>query len=267
MRVHILDVGQGDTIIVEMPMGVKKKAFGVIDCYRFDDVTAPYLQKLKVEELAFVCGTHPHHDHIKDIPKLLKRYKVGEYWDSGYIPEYQPHYWLKLFDCLENYDIKKVVLRSGTSIHFGETIFHALSPAPSLSLDSNDPYFNNNNASIVISVQYGRSRVLLTGDANFGCWAYIWMTHKDLMKAQAVKISHHGSMHGNFLECLEYIRPKYAIISVGAKNVYDMPHDNVMKFLSEKIIRDPKNIFLTRDHGHIIVTSNGSRRLKITKEK
>lgn len=266
MRVHILDVGQGDTIIVEMPVGAKKKVFGVIDCIRFNDVTLPYLRELKVEELAFVCGTHPHADHMLDIHKLLGTYegKVGEYWDSGYIPEYPTDYQERLFDILQYNHIKTVVVRSGTRFQFGETSLHVLSPPAVLSRDSKDPNFNNNNASIVISIQYGLSRILLAGDANFGCWANIWVTHKDLMKAHAVKISHHGSMHGNFLECLEYINPRYAIISVGADNVYNFPHKSTMEFLIDKVIKDPNKIFITRDHGHIIITSNGSRILKIT---
>ena len=264
-----MDVGQGDTIIIEMPMGPEKKAFGVIDCIRFDDVTLPYLQELDVEELAFVCGTHPHADHVEDIPKLVETYegKVGEYWDSGYKPEYEARYQEDLIQYLEKTLIKKVVVRSGTQFHFGNTILHVLNPPPNLSRDSKDPKLNNNNASIVISVQYGLSKILLTGDANFGCWAHIWVTHKDLMKAQAVKISHHGSIHGNFLECLEYIDPRYAIISVGANNVYNFPAKSTMEFLLEKIIKDPNRIFTTQDHGHIVITSDGSQKLKVTTEK
>jgi len=267
MRLRILDVGQGDTIIIEMPMGAEKKAFGVIDCIRFDDVTLPYLQELDVKELAFACGTHPHLDHIQDIPKLFETYKVGEYWESGYKPEYEAAYQKDLIQYIEASLIKKVIVRAGTQIQFGETILHILSPPPSLSWDSKDPIFNNNNASIVISVQYGLSRVLLTADANFGCWAHIWVTHKHLMKAQAVKISHHGSIHGNFLECLEYIDPKYAIISVGADNLYNFPAKSTMEFLLERIIGDPNRVFITRDHGHITITSNGSQKLEITTEK
>ncbi len=264
-----MDVGQGDTIIVEMPLGAGKKAFGVVDCIRFDDVTYPYLQKLGVEELAFVCGTHPHADHIGDIQKLLEVYrgKVGEYWGSGYKPEYEGAYQTNLIQYLKHYQIKKVIVRSGTQVHFGETVLHILNPPPNLSRDSTDPKFNNNNASIVISVQYGLSKVLLTGDANFGCWAHIWVTHKNLMKAQAVKISHHGSIHGNFLECLEYIDPGYAIISVGANNVYNFPAKSTMEFLLEKILKDPSRLFITRDHGHVVITSNGSKKLRITTEK
>ena len=128
LKVHVLDVGHGDSIILEMPMGDREKAFGVIDCIKFDDITRPYLEELNVQELAFVCGTHPHEDHILEIQKLLETYegKVGEYWDSG--KEHTLQEYLDLIDYVDEKNIQTEFVRSGSSIRFGRTRLHILAP-------------------------------------------------------------------------------------------------------------------------------------------
>jgi competence protein ComEC len=257
-------VGHGDTIILEMPVKKKEKIYGVIDCVKFDDVTLPYLEELGVEELVFVCNTHPHLDHIRDIQKLLEHYedKVGEYWDSG--KEHTIDEYLDLTDYLLDNDIPTEFVRSGSRVRYGKTNLHILSPPGKLFLDEKEAY-NINNASIVILVQHGLSKVLLSGDAQFANWANVRVNHRDILGAQALKLSHHGSKHGNFLECFEVIKPSYAIISAGTRDTDKFPHKSTIDALKE--IMDPKRIFITRDCGDIIITCKGSRRLKITTER
>lgn len=261
---HILDVGHGDTIILEMPVKDREKAYGVIDCIEFDDVTLPYLEELGVEELAFVCSTHPHLDHIRDIQKLLEHYedKVGEYWDSG--KEHTIDEYVDLADYLWDNDIQTEFVRSGSRVRFGKTNLHILSPPRKLFLDEKETY-NINNASIVILVEHGRSKILLSGDAQFASWANVRVNHRDVLKAHALKLSHHGSKHGNFLECFEVVKPNYAIISAGTRDLDKFPHQSTMEALHE--VMDPNRIFITRDCGDIIITSTGSRTLRITTER
>jgi competence protein ComEC len=266
MKIHVLDVGHGDTIILEMPIGEKDYAYGLIDCVKFEDVTGPYLKELKVEKLEFVCGTHPHDDHVGGIKKVLEAYegKVGEYWDSGKehtLPEY-----LELAEYLDKKAMQTEFVRSGNMVRFGKTRLHILSPPTKLFLDCETESHNINNASIVILVEYGQSRIILSGDAQFASWAHIRVTHRDFLKAQALKVSHHGSVHGNFLECLEVIDPKYAIISAGTRDLTKFPHKNTIDALHE-IGMDSGKIFITRDVGDIVITSTGSRQLKIATEK
>ena len=261
MRVHILDVGHGDTIILEMPIGQNEKAFGVIDCIQFDEITKPYLDELKVEKLEFVCNTHPHLDHMEDIQKLLEAYegKVGEYWDSGLDTTLEEQ--LELYEYLDKISLQTEFVRSGTVIRFGETWLHILAPPKELDLDENVENFNVNNSSIVILVEYGKSKILLSGDAQFASWAHIRTTHKDILKAHAVKISHHGSKHGNFLECLKVLQPNYAIISAGKNDLKNFPHKYTMDALKE--LMDEKHIFITRDAGDVVIKSTGSTKIKI----
>ena len=74
LRVHVLNVGDGDAIVIEFPEVNGSRRYGVVDCYS-SSKTIDYLGKLGVTDLEFVCATHPHYDHIRGMPKLLDQYK------------------------------------------------------------------------------------------------------------------------------------------------------------------------------------------------
>ncbi|MCP8322690.1 MAG: MBL fold metallo-hydrolase [Candidatus Methylarchaceae archaeon HK02M2] len=265
LKVHILDVGHGDTIILEMPKGKKEKIFGVIDCVKFEEKIKKYLEDLGAEKLAFVVATHPHEDHIGGIQKLLEAYenKVGEFWDSGY-PHTSDTYRDLLFYLSEHDEIITEFIDSGNKVRFGKTKLNVLSPPERLLSDSKEPT-NINNASIVIRVEYGDSKILLSGDAQFGNWAHMRINHWDELKAQALKVAHHGSKHGNFLEALEIVDPVYAIISAGTRDLDKFPHKFTLNSLRE--ITSKNKIFNTRNVGNIIITSNGTNKLKVETER
>ncbi len=271
LKVHVLDVGHGDTIIIEMPIGRRDKAFGVVDCIKWEEKTRQYLEDLKVEELEFVCGTHPHEDHVGDILKLLQAYEgnVGEYWDSGKehtLPEY-----IDILEYLYEKNIQTKLIKSGNMVSFGDTKLHILAPPARLFLDSKHESFNINNASIVIQIEYGNSRIMLSGDSQFANWAHMRVAHRDHLKTHALKISHHGSKHGNFLEVLEVIEPTYAIISAGTRDLNKFPHRSTIESLEEifrtRGLPPEERILNTKDVGNIVIKSTGSKTLKVETEK
>ena len=139
-----------------------------------------------------------------------------------------------------------------------------LSP-PDRLLEDSRVATNINNASIVIRIEYGNSRILLSGDAQFGGWAHMRLNHWDALRAEALKVSHHGSKHGNFLEALELVRPTYAIISAGTRDPQKFPHKSTLEALWE--VTSKKKIYNTADVGNVIITSKGTRRLKVKTER
>ena len=188
LRVHILDVGHGDTIIVEIPIGNKGNIFGVIDCIQFEAKVKKYLEDLEVQELAFVCATHPHDDHIEGIQQLLETYNgnVREYWESGkeHVSQVYTNL-LKYLSCQDDAPLFYLsdhddiltptieLIKSGTVVKYGQAKLHLLSPPSRLFRDSKVEAHNINNASIVIKIEYGDSKILLAGDAQFGGWAHM----------------------------------------------------------------------------------------------
>ena len=265
LKVHILDVGHGDTIILEIPIGEKEKIFGVVDCIKFKDKVKKYLDDLGVKKLAFVVATHPHEDHIDGILELLKAYegKVGEFWDSGY-PHTSDTYKNLLIYLNQHNEIITEFIDSGSITRFGKTKLNVLAPPDRLLLDVKEAA-NINNASIVIRVEYGDSKILLSGDAQFGSWAHMRINHWDALRAQALKVSHHGSKHGNFLEALEIVNPIYAVISAGTRDLEKFPHELTTESLLE--VTTKSKIYNTKEAGNIIITSKGTTRLKIETEK
>lgn len=268
LRVHILDVGHGDTIILEIPIGEKDKIFGIVDCIKFEEKVRDYLGNLGVEKLAFVVATHPHDDHIEGIRPLLETYegRVDEFWDSGY-EHVSPTYLDLLYYLSEHEEITKVLMRSGTIIRYGKTKLTILAPPDRLLKDSRES-ININNASIVIKIDYGRSKILLTGDAQFGSWAHMRINHPHKLKAHVLKVSHHGSKHGNFLEALEIVDPTYAIISAGTRNPKLFPHKYTLETLREVLKkRKTAKIYNTAEVGNIVISCKGTWRFKIKTER
>lgn len=265
LKVHILDVGHGDTIILEIPIEREDKIFGVVDCVNFKEKVKDYLKDLHAEKLAFVVATHPHEDHIGGLQELLEEYEdnVTEFWDSGYLHTSSTYKNLLTY-LSEHEEITTEFIDSGTIVRFGKMRVNVLSP-PDRLLSESKVATNINNASIVIRVEYGDSKILLSGDAQFGSWAHMRINHWDVLRAQVLKVSHHGSKHGSFLEALEIVRPIYAIISAGTRDLQKFPHKLTLDALSE--ITSRHKIFNTVDVGNVIITSNGTSRLKIETEK
>jgi competence protein ComEC len=266
LKIHVLDVGHGDTIILEMPKGANETIFGVVDCVKYDSVVKQYLDKLGAKHLAFVVATHPHDDHISGIEALLRAYqgKVGEFWDSGFI-HYSDTY-LDLLTYVEGRDDLIVeFIDSGSITRFGKVKLNVLAPPDRLLIDAGKAT-NVNNASIVIRVEYGKSKILLSGDAQFGSWSHMRINHKDELRAQALKVAHHGSKHGNFLEALEIVNPNYAIISAGNRDLEKFPHKSTIEALKE-VVPYKTRIYNTKELGHVIITSTGTTRLSVDWEK
>jgi competence protein ComEC len=91
------------------------------------------------------------------------------------------------------------------------------------------------------------------------------INHWDNLRAQALKVAHHGSKHGNFLEALEIVRPIYAIISAGTRDPQKFPHEFTVESLLE--VTSKQKIYNTADVGNVIIKSKGTSRLEIETER
>lgn len=259
--VHVLNVGDGDGIIVQFPEVGGKRKFAVVDCYSATK-TMDYLKKLGASELEFVCATHPHYDHIAGIPKLLGAFKgrIREYWDSGF--RHTSVTAENIIDLIEaDPEIRFMRVTSGL-----EEIINGVNVtvlAPSISLRNRyDTYgVDINNASILLKLEYkspDSSRpnvIILGGDAQWPSWSKVLEEYPNYVKTEnpqqrvkvmeasnplncnVLKVSHHGSKHGTALECIETLDPEYAIISCSGSSTYGFPHEIAMLSIKEKTDR------------------------------
>lgn len=205
--IHVLNVGFGDNIVIQFPADeTGKREYGVVDCYDWEK-TIRYLDKLPDKltrnatgkpNLAFVCATHPHGDHILGIRRLLidDNYQPLEFWDSGFRQKSDTY--RKILVALVDEGIRMVRVSSGMEWYFGKVRISALSPSVALRNRYASYGVDMNNASIVLRLEHhsedvllirsqeykgkvsleaerkaGRSVVILAGDAEFDSWAYV----------------------------------------------------------------------------------------------
>jgi len=232
-RIHFLDVGRGDSIILQFTNG---------RTYLIDSNEAPgkltpfeYLsQKLDVTELEVVIATHPHDDHIKGLQRIIETIPTRQVWINRYSHESRSYNKLRLA-LLSNQHIRVLSPCSGTTITEGNEQIQVLAPSSNLFRGTHSDI---NNSSIVLKItitnkqQNTSASALLGADAEITSWMQILMEHGRRLKADLLKVSHHGSQYGSDEEGLAAIRPKYAVVSVG-ENLYGHPEPGAFQIIEE----------------------------------
>ncbi|NHJ41431.1 MAG: MBL fold metallo-hydrolase [Asgard group archaeon] len=251
LTITILDVGDGDSIIVQLPE-INTFEHMVIDCKK-STTTKDWLKKLGATDLALVTATHPHYDHIAGLKSVLTEYqgKVEQFWDSGF--RHNSVTWFNLAEYITEVDTNIQFIRPTSGLYTTFNDVNVTVLAPSIALRNRyDSYgVNINNASIVLKLEYGGKSVILAGDAQWDSWGkmteefpqyvktenpdqhvQIDVSHKPL-KCNVLKVAHHGSKHGTALEPVEVLKPNYAIIPCADPSSYGFPHEITMKSLEE----------------------------------
>lgn len=239
LAVHFIDVGQADCALVECD-----GKFMLIDGGNVADssLVVSYLQKAGVQELEAVICSHAHEDHVGGLPGVLAVFPTK----AVYAPTRT--YSSKCFDDFLYYTDQQgltVTIPSvGDTISLGDATATVLGPVKS--------YADPNNTSIVLMVQFGENKFLFTGDMEVEA-------ENDMLdagakvKADVLKVGHHGSNTSTGYRFLYEVDPTYAVISVGAGNTYGHPHDEPMSRLRDA----DAMIFRTDDLGSIVAVSDG----------
>ena len=244
-RLHFdaIDVGQADCLLVRAPGmhamlvdgGGKLEragASGTVVAQPIGDVIAtrtvlPFLLRHWVLRLDVVVLTHPHGDHAGGLPVILQRESVGTLYDSAQLyggPAYQ-----RALAVVRQRHVHYRVARRGESFGLGSsTQVKILAPElPLLTGTSSD--INNN--SVVLRVEFGRIAILMTGDAQAEAEARLLSHGGDDLRADILKVGHHGSAYSSTPAFLAAVRPRIAIISCGLHNVFGHPSPKTLAAL------------------------------------
>lgn len=240
VRVHFLDVGQADSILIQTPGGKNVLIDGGTN-YAADGIVS-YLKKQGVDKINMLIATHPHHDHIGAMDKLIDTFSIN----LLYIPplSHQSKSYRGLQKAVENHETTVMEAKTGQSIRL----------AKDLRLDMLAPLGNSynieNDYSLVTKLTHGDNRFLLMADA--GKKSEKEMLQKRInVKADVLKVGHHGGNSGTSDEFLAKIDPKYAILTVG--DHANFPSREVLDRLKRKNV----TMLSTHQLGTIVAVSNG----------
>jgi len=251
MSVHYIDVGQGDSIFIELPDG---------KCMLIDSGEAQYAETVTnfikgkgYSKLDYVVATHPHSDHMGSMAKVLKEFDVGQIWMSNGVNNTSSYE--NLLKVISDKGLKIKTASAGKSIISSENL-NAIILAP-----VSAEYENLNNYSVVVKITYGETKFLFTGDAEALSEKEILSSGADV-SADVLKVGHHGSSTSNSDEFIKAVSPSIGIISCGLDNSYGHPHTETVAVLKKYKVTS----YQTDVSGTITVGSNGSS-LSVSTEK
>ncbi len=249
LTVHFIDVGQGDSILVEYDG--KTMLIDAGDNNMGYTVSA-FLKEQKISSLDYVVATHPHADHIGGMLTILNQYPVGQFIDSGY-----PHTSQTYENMLTAIDTKNIpfhVAQRGETIDLASGLeIMVLNPGKERSEDLNEN-------SVVLKITDRDVSFLLMGDAGLEAEESIMAAGYDV-DADILKVGHHASTSGSGHNFISSVSPEVSIIEVGADNDYGHPHAEILQRL-----KSLSTIYRTDDHGTITITTDGSTYTLTTKK-
>jgi len=234
LELTAIDVGQGDSILVISPQGrtLLVDAGGIpfwmhSELDIGEDVVSPYLWSRGFHQLDIVALTHAHADHMGGMAAVLANFHPRELWLGVDSPS------LELQTLLREARVLKIPIilhGAGDGLEIGGAKVAVLAPARDAEMHASRP----NDESLVMKISYGTTSALLEGDAEK-------KTEKQLAQenpqADLLKVAHHGSATSTIPELLAAVHPKFAVISVGARNVYGHPRQEVLDRLEQAHIR------------------------------
>lgn len=242
MRVHYIDVGQGDSILLT----VNNKTMLIDSGPRSDeDKLLNYLSSQNITKLDYVVATHPHEDHIGNMDDVIKKYDIGTFYAPKKTATSKTYE--SMIQALLDKNKQITVIKEGTSsIDLGEnTRVTVYSP-------TKDEYENINNFSPIIKIEFGETSFMFTGDAEAVVENEV-LSKNTSLKSDVLKLGHHGSKSSTTESFYKAVDPSIAVISCGRDNKYDHPSKETKDLLRKY---RPKT-FRTDLDGTIVLESNG----------
>ncbi len=246
LTVLFLDVGQGDAALVRTPGGRTLLTDGGENQEDAEGVILPTLKAWDCQYLDSLVISHPDQDHIGGLPHLVGSFPISQVVLTGQVHTTKTYE--RLLALIHDKRIPAVKARSGVVLDLDPAITVAILGPDEAAVEQDD----TNNASVVIRLTYGDVSILFTGDAEAQEEETILNSGADV-RAQVLKVAHHGSRAASSHRWLQAVAPQVAVISVAADGPYEHPHGDVLTRLEQANV----TIYRTDQHGTVMVHSDG----------
>jgi competence protein ComEC len=261
LKIEFLDVGQGDSTFITFPNGETMliDGGGRVNYDSDDDDAdefepdAPRIGELVVSEFLWDKGysrvdrvvvSHADADHSQGLTDIINNFSVGEVW-IGAVPARDSEM-AELMSVANRHSVPVRQIGMGKVLELGGTRIDVLWP-----IASSEPIGSDNNASLVLRLTYGLKTFLFTGDIEKEAEAELV---GPAVRADLIKIPHHGSRTSSTDAFVNAVRPRIAVIPVGRRSMFGHPHPEVV----ERWRRAGAEVLTTGSKGSITVESDGN---------
>ncbi len=263
LRVTFINVGQGDSILVEAPDGERmlvdgggKPAYGQSSFDPGAQIVVPFLIRSGIRSLDLVVNTHPHEDHLGGLMAVVSKLPVGAVVMP---PVAHPPPLLDQFEqLLKSRGISEYHVHAGARLQLDDRLSITVLNPPLQSFEGTHSDLDNN--SVIIQLRYGRIAFLLTGDAEQEALAHLAAVARsgalpvDGLRADVLKAPHHGSANGIDPDFNGLVGPRFVAISVG-KNSFGHPAPDTLAFWRKRNVA----VLRTDEDGNITFETDGQR--------
>lgn len=239
VRVTVLDVGQGDSIFIELP----DNRCMLIDSgeSEYGDTVADYISSAGYKKIDYLVATHPHADHIGGMKKAVNSFDIG----NIYMPRASTDTktFEKLLKAIDDKGLKINTAKAGVSILAEDNLsIDIIAP-------NSESYEELNNYSAVIKLTYGKVKFLFMGDAEKESEGEITAD----VSADFVKVGHHGSKTSSGEEFVSRVGARVAAVSVAEENDYNLPNEATLS----RWRQSGAEVMMTKDKGNIVAETDG----------
>ncbi len=267
MSMTFLDVGQGDGMLISFPRGSlmlldaggrpsfharrggeeeEEEPFVEDRMGIAEAAVMPFLWRQGIKRLDWIVASHGDNDHVEGFAEIVRCFEVGAALKG---PSSGLHDFPSIFDhAVRDSNLTLRVVRRGDAIEVDGVRIEVLSPFAGL----NEMRMSDNNGSLVLKLSFGNRRFLLTGDIEKDAEARLVASGTDL-RADVLKVAHHGSRTSSSAGFLERVKPQHAVISAANPSPFGHPHPEVLARLRET----GASIWQTGLCGAITVSTDG----------
>ncbi len=220
MKVHFINVGQGDSILIETPLDRTILIDGGPP--EAGDALVNYIKERRINEIDLMIATHPDVDHIGGLVKVLDEIDVGGVLDIGKL--HPTKTFAAYMNRIRDLQIPLTIAEKDTPIEID----------PMISLDiwnAAQSLTSPNASSLVLKLNYEETDMLFMGDVGKKEEKEIQKKHD--VDAELIKIGHHGSNTSTGMSFLEAVDPEIAILTYSKDNNYGHPVPRVIEHLYE----------------------------------